>query len=120
MKKIVVCIFIMMIVVASSAYAGIIDKIFEGGIETVVSITIAGFFAILGLFFKKALAWRTSTKEAVQIVMDLYRATRSGSPGGTKITAGELDKIIADTKQFGTAFAKAWGESGFKPLISPK
>lgn len=107
------------LVLASPVYAiDFVDKVFSGGLEALVSVAVGGLFFILGLFIKKAVAWKQATTEAVQIVMALYKSRLASSPGGKLITNEELDKIITETKEFGTAFASAWQKAHgteFKP-----
>jgi hypothetical protein len=119
LRKITLFFMSLFFLFVASAYANflgdIAGKVFEGGIETLVGIVVSGTFVLLGLFCKKALNWRTATKEGVSVVMAVYKGTRPGSPGGARLTQAELDVIIADTTHFGAAFGEAWAASKVAP-----
>lgn len=121
MKKVFALVLFVSFSLVSCAFAfsfsGIADKVFEGGIETLVSIVVAGIMTVAGtLFGKKIKAWRATADEGVDVVMALYKGMKPSSPGGKKLTDEEIRTIIIETEHFGAAFAKAWAETHPEPF----
>lgn len=77
--------------------AGVADKAL-GAIITAIFFVVSSVFGV-----KKILRFRKTALEAKDVLVEIYKATRDDSPGGSSITGKEFDKILNATGELGTA-----------------
>lgn len=121
--KLAVLVFALLLFFAVPAFAflgPVGDYLAEKGTEALVGLGIAAVFGILGIFVKKAVVWKTTATEGVQVVLQIMKSVKASSPGGKRITAEEMKAIMEETRHFGTAFEEAWIQYVTSPVEETK
>jgi len=93
---------VVLLLTVATANAGVLDRLTAMAAENAVKAVVAGVFFVLSMFFGTRIKkWYTLSKEGVDVIVAIYKATRPGSPGGEKITGAEIDDILVETKELG-------------------
>ena len=108
MKKII-CTLLILMLIATDAYAGIWDRFKDVAISSVTGYVITGVFFLLSTVLgATVLKWKRLMTSLSKVLLEVYASTRPDSPGGAQITGKEVDAIVAKLGTFGIAGVEAW------------
>ena len=91
--------FVMTLLFAMNAYAGVWGSIKGMFVENAVTVIVSGVIAIAGLFWGGAKLWGKFVKESVDVIMTTKDALSEKSPGGRKLTSEEVTEIATEAKE---------------------
>ena len=111
MKRTALIATVLLALFATMAYAGIWGDIKDAALTQVAYAIVTGIFFILTIVFGTKFAkWKKVAQEGVDVAVAVYKATLPNSPGGKKMVQREIENILKESGEFGTAVFNALGK----------
>ena len=103
-KARIIVIMLLIMLISTVAFAGIIDTVKGFISDKVIEMVIAGVFLVISTFFGgAALKWKKTVTEGSHILKAIWDSIQEDSPGGSNITKEEFEKILTHGGHAGAA-----------------
>ena len=99
---------IAMFIIVPLAEAGILDTIKGAIAEDALKMAASALLGGIGVFSVFVRRWNKAAMEAVDVLLAVKKAVGEKSEGGKQITKAEMDNIIQEATQMGSAIATAY------------